>query len=427
VTSIAPRVSAYAHDVARIAFIALGFSIPISVAVDSVLCGAIVLAWLLTAQFRQTAETIRTNPVAAFACVWFLAHVLGAIYSIGDAREIQRTVSKAAMFLLIPIGVTLMKKPADRDRALYAFMAAIALTTLLSCLRGAGVIPADAPLLKGAVFSAAVVFKYHLTQNLLLALGAFVFAVYADRVKNRRARIVLAGLSTLAALNVLVIGDGRTGQVVLILLMLYYGAWRLGRRGFAIALCAGFIIGAAAYVLPDTAVHKRAALAMSEAEKWEPGVAARKPSSIGDRLEFYNRSLHIVSTHPLIGVGSGGFIAAYENEVRGTGLTPTHNPHNEYLLRAVELGMPGLMLLVALFWITWRTAGRLSDSAHTAIARALVMTFAVASLASSTLNDHTESLLFIWMSGVLFAGLRDETDVGRSTTTVVRLERASKH
>src|SRR2546423_12828569 len=100
----------------------MGFSIPISVAMDGVLSGIIVLAWLLTAQLRRTANTIRTHPIAAFACVWFFAHLLGSLYSIGDTREIERTVGKAALFLLIPIGIVLMKDPADRDRALYAFM-----------------------------------------------------------------------------------------------------------------------------------------------------------------------------------------------------------------------------------------------------------------------------------------------------------------
>jgi O-antigen ligase len=399
----------------------MGFSIPISVAMDGVLSGIIVLAWLLTAQLRQTADTIRTNPVAAFACVWFFAHLLGSLYSIGDTREIERTIGKAALFLLIPIAIVLMKDPADRDRALYAFMAAIALTTVLSCLRWSGVIPAEAPLLKGAVFSASVVFKYHLTQNLLLAVGAFVFAVYADRAKSRYWRILLGALSILAVLNVLIMGDGRTGQVVLILLMLYYGAWRHGRRGFVTALCAGLAVGAAAYVLPESAVHKRAALAISEASEWEQGVDAPKPSSVGDRLEFYTRSLRIVLRHPITGAGSGGFIAAYENEVRGTAVTPTHNPHNEYLLRAVELGVPGVVLLVAMFWIVWRTAARLPDPAHTAIARALVITFAIASLVSSTLNDHTESLLFIWMNAVLFSGLRSGTEK-RGAETVAGLE-----
>ena len=408
-SAAAHRVTVSAGNAARLSFIALGFSIPVSVAIDSMLCGLVVLAWLFTGQFRQTAAAVRTNRVAAFACLWFLAHLLGAVYSIGELREIGRTVGKAAIFLLIPVAVVIMKDPRDRERALYAFMAAMALTAVLSWLRWAGVIPADAPPLKSAIFSAGVVFKYHLTQNLLLALSAFVFAVYADRVKNRRLQLALAGLSLLAVFNVLIIGDGRTGQVVLIVLMLYYGAWRLGRRGIVTAVTAGIVMGAAIFVLPDTALHKRAAVALSEAAEWEPGVAAGKPSSVGERLEFYRRSLHIISAHPIIGVGSGGFIAAYENEVRGTGVKPTHNPHNEYLLKAVELGLPGLFLLVAMFWLVWRMAGELPDPGHTAIARALVITFVVASLGSSTLNDHTESLLFIWMTGVLLAALGTES------------------
>jgi hypothetical protein len=85
--------------------------------------------------------------------------------------------------------------------------------------------------------------------------------------------------------------------------------------------------------------------------------------------------------------------------------------------------VPGVILLVAMFWVVWRSAARLPDPAHTAIARALVITFAVASLASSTLNDHTESLLFIWMNAVLFSGLRRRTEK-QGSETVAGLERS---
>jgi O-antigen ligase len=422
VTALAPHIEATATDVARYSFIALGLSIPISVALDGVLCALILLAWLLAGQIRATAQLARTNPVTLFALLWFAAHGLAAIYSIGEPNEIQRTVTKAAMFLLVPIGVTIMARPCDRERALYAFMAAVALTAVLSCLRWAGVIPGDAPLLKPTGFSAAVVFKFHLTQNLLLAFGAFVLAVYAERASNRRWRIALIILAALAALNVFVIGDGRTGQAALLLLMLYYGGWRLGRRGLLLALAIGLIIGAAAYGLPDTAIHKRAAVAISEAEQWEAGAPVPKSSSVGNRLEFYKHSLNIVARHALMGVGSGGFATAYSAEALASGAAPTTNPHNEYLLRAVELGIPGLLLMLAMFWVIWHTAGRLSDSGHAAIARALVITFAVASLASSTLNDHTESLLFIWMLGVLFAGIRRSGTDARAAHTLEPLE-----
>jgi O-antigen ligase len=395
---------------ARVSYIALGFSIPIAVAMDGLLAALILIGWLLAARFRETAEAVRNNPVALMACLWLVAHALGAIYSIGDPAEVQRTVGKAAMFLLIPIGLTVLDSPRDRELALYAFMAAIALTTVISYLRWLGIIPNVAPLLKNARFSHGVVFKYHLTQSLLLAFGAFVFAIYANRVRQRRSRVVLSVLSGLAALNVLIVADGRTGQIVLLFLMLYYGAWRLGWKGFASGVATGLIAAIAVYAVPSSSVHKRAAAAISEASEWQPGVASGKVSAVGERLEFFRRSTHIVAAHPIIGVGSGGFIAAYADEVRGTELEPTHNPHNEYLLRAVELGVPGLLLLVALFWVVWRSAYHLPDKGHTAIARGLVITFAVASLATSTLNDHTESLLFIWTTGVLFSALRSASD-----------------
>ena len=51
-----------------------------------------------------------------------------------------------------------------------------------------------------------------------------------------------------------------------------------------------------------------------------------------------------------------------------------------------------------------------------------MITFAVASLASSTLNDHTERLLFIWMLGVLFAGIRRSGTDARAAHTLEPLE-----
>jgi len=152
-------------------------------------------------------------------------------------------------------------------------------------------------------------------------------------------------------------------------------------------------------------MHKRAATGVAEAMRWQPGVTEHKPSSIGERLEYYRRSLDLFNAHPFMGVGAGGFPASYENAVRGTASPPTRNPHSEYLLKAVELGVPGLALLLGLFWTVWRTAGRLADPAHAAIARALAITFALASVVTSTFNDHTEGLLFVWLAGVLFAGL----------------------
>jgi O-antigen ligase len=103
-------------------------------------------------------------------------------------------------------------------------------------------------------------------------------------------------------------------------------------------------------------------------------------------------------------VGTGGFGQAYADRVGGPGAGGTHNPHNEILLMIAQFGVAGFAILAGLFVTQWRLAARLPGRFEPAAARALVLTFAVASALSSTLMDHGEGFLFAYMSGLLFAG-----------------------
>ena len=83
----------------------------------------------------------------------------------------------------------------------------------------------------------------------------------------------------------------------------------------------------------------------------------------------------------------------------------TSNPHNLYLLVAAEFGVIGLMLVVYLLFVEWRCAVLLSPPSHVVLARGLAITVAVSGLFNSIVIDHTESLFFVWMSGLLFGQL----------------------
>jgi len=392
-----------ATSLGRGAFILLGVSLPVATFGDVVLTFTILVAWLAALRFRDTAEAIRSNPVALFAVVWVFVHAIGALYSVGTPAEVWRGVTKSAIFLLIPVAVIMVKRDRDVRLAHYAFMSAIGVTMLLSYLRWAGVIPHDAPLLKDAGYSASVVFKYHLTQNLLLAYGAFLFAVYARSGSTRNMRLFFGACATLTAVNVVFIGDGRTGQVALMVLAVYYSGWLAGKKGVAAGIAAVIVIGLVAYALPGSSLHKRAALAISDAEQWQPGTRA-EPSGVKERLEFYRRALTMLEHNPWIGVGTGGFAAADRAAASRVGMPPTAHPHNDYLLQGVELGAFGILLLIALYGFIWREAGRLDNPAQRALARGLVLMYASASFGTSMLNDHTETLLFVWMNALLFAG-----------------------
>jgi O-antigen ligase len=72
----------------------------------------------------------------------------------------------------------------------------------------------------------------------------------------------------------------------------------------------------------------------------------------------------------------------------------------------VQLGLLGLAGLLFLFVTHWRLSPDLATPLESHLARALLLTMAVGCLFNSWLLDHTEGLLFAWLTGVLFAGYR---------------------
>jgi len=158
---------------------------------------------------------------------------------------------------------------------------------------------------------------------------------------------------------------------------------------------------------------QRAATLAGELESWRPGVAARDSSS-GLRIEFYRNTLEIIAEHPVAGVGTGGFPAAYAARVRGTDMLATHNPHNEYLHIAAQLGLIGLAAMVLMLVVQWRVARRLPSALESGLARGLVLAMTLGCLFNSMLLDHAEGLFYAWLGGLLYAGLPQSRPEERS-------------
>ena len=91
---------------------------------------------------------------------------------------------------------------------------------------------------------------------------------------------------------------------------------------------------------------------------------------------------------------------------KGTGKPATHNPHNEFLNMAAQIGIIGLLVMMAMFGMQWRSAGQLATPMEQSLARALVLTLGSGCLVNSLLLDHAEGLFYAWMSGLLYGGLK---------------------
>jgi O-antigen ligase len=396
-----PRVAAFFGCAALWIAVAIGFSIPISTALDNLLVAALLLCWVASGRYREKFAAIGGNAFAILACALFLFYLAGSLYSEGGGKDVLHALDKASVLLLIPVLITLNPGKEFRDRARHALMAAVLLTLVFSYLLWLGLLP-QVPLIKGAP-SDPVIFKLRITHGVLMAFGAFLFAFNAREAADLRWKIVWALGAALAAFNVLVMVQGRTGQLVLMALLLYVLISSFKWRGLLAAVAAGLAIGGTVYLTPSSSLHQRTLTTIHEYQDWRAG---KPPSLANMRLESWSNSLKIVREHPLVGVGTGGFAAAYAKQVEGTSMMPLAQPENQYLLTTVQLGVAGLAALLALFAVQWRLATRLATQTDINLARGLVITMAVGCMFNSFLLDHTEALFYAWLSGLLFAGLQ---------------------
>jgi O-antigen ligase len=379
----------------------MGASIPVSTALDGVLFLVILLAWLASGTLSDKLRDLRQNPAALAALAFLGLLALGMAWGPGSALDGWYYLNKHKELLLVAALGAFVLGERGKRLALDAFLAATALTLVLSYAIWLGVLPIENPL-PGRHQGNPTVFKLHITQGVLMALSAFLAADRALRAGRQGWRITYAAGAVLAVGNVFML-QGRTGYLICGVLWLYLCAAHWRWRGLAIACLTGALALAAAFVA-DAPILDRSALAAAELQQWRAGHSGPE-SSMGQRMNYYKTTAAIIRDHPVLGVGTGGFAIAYREKTRGTGLPEANNPHSQYLLTAAQLGAVGLLALVAMFAVMWWQAGRLEPPARAA-ARGLVLAIAVGSLLNSFLIDHTEGMLFAWMAGVLLAAPR---------------------
>lgn len=385
------------------AAVAIGFALPISTALDSVLLFLVLLMGILSGVFWQQRVLIRHNPVAIAALLLCGLLVLGSFHGQGAGSDATSVLGKYADLWFIALLLPLFKESRYRRYGLALFMAAMAVTLVLSYLIWFGVFEGTRFFVERARDN-PVVFKLHITHGIFMAFAAYLFAIKA-RSEIGQMKVLLAALALLAAFNVLFMVQGRTGYLVLGVLGVFYISSLLGRRSLWFGVAGAVAVSIAGYTVSPT-LKGRVDIALHEAQVWQPGQGSNEASSIGTRMDYYTNTLKIFVQHPFIGVGTGGFEKAYRQQIAGTPVAPSNNPHNQFLLFAAQLGLPGLAAFIYLLVTQWRIARNLPAEEERLLARGVVLTMVVGSLFNSMLLDHTEGLFYAWFSGLLFAGYR---------------------
>lgn len=390
----------------------LALSIPLSTALDNVLLALLLLGAGLFCYLPEYWRCVRQHPVARASVVLFIALLLGCSYGATAFGDAFGMVGKYVDLAFVPLLMVIFADEKLRQRAWAIFLAVMVVTALLSWAVGLDLISAQQWMWGGAYGEYYAIFRSPITQNILMSYAAYVFALRAYWTTGTGPRITYLGLALLTSASVIFLVQGRSGYLVLLLTMLWFGfslltsiGGKLTKRYLVTALMVFSLLLWGIYEAVPR-LHQRVDAAVTELHSWYPH--SGQITSIGERLEFYYNTTNIVAEHPVLGVGTGGFTEAYAQQVSGLGVTLTGNPHNEYLHLSVQLGILGIALFLYLLYTQWRTAFQLKDRQSRDTAIGLMLTLMVTSLFNTPLMDHTEGLFFAYMSALCFASLKQE-------------------
>jgi O-antigen ligase len=391
----------YTLGAARASFVVAAAALPLSTAATNTFAVLGFLAWVLSGTWREAIRAVTAEPAAWLGWTLFALLALGIAWSIALPREAGLALLKYRELLLFGIVLYVFADARWRARLLGGFLVGCLVLLALSFAVRYGWLD----FVDERGFSSpenAVLLKNPITHGLMMSLLAYGCAVFALRGTPGQ-RWAFGVLAVLAAANAWLAVQSRTGYLVLIVLLLWLAWWRGAWKGLAAALVLGAALLAAAWQWAPV-FQSRVAQAFEEARDYRLGPPGE--TSIGSRFHFWKRSGEWLAQHPVLGAGTGGWTEAFYQATEGDDAymhnRDRNHPHSEYVHLAVQLGPMGALLYAALMLVAFVRAARL-EGEHAALARGLVIAFAVGSLFNDFMFDTTEGHLWALVGGALFA------------------------
>ena len=358
----------------------------------------LLVAYVLSGGYREKWQHIRGNPVAVTSLLLFGLFVVGMIYSSANLSTALSILNQYRELLLLPLVISVFNENLWRQRAYYAFIAAILIALMVSFAMRFGLLPPNP-----SVSEEWVPFKSRIAYGFFIAYAIYLMVHHILHATTRLHRLFWTAAVLLASFNLAFMISGRTGHIVLLvlLLLLGYQYWSRLRKRLIIFIPAAIAVATVIF-MTSPAMQSR---------NWDINATLSHldTSSAGRRLIMWQTALSVIADHPVMGSGTGSLAGEYAKKTNGHSEFLAGNPHNEYLLIAAQLGILGLAGFLLLFYRQWKQSAELAWPYGFA-AQGLVLAMAVGCLFNSFLYDHGEGHFYAIFAGMLFSGMGKQQD-----------------
>ena len=343
------------------------------------------------------------HPACFLPVAFFALAIIGTLWADGPWSARLHGVSPVAKLLAIPF---LLYHFEHSKRGMWVFIAFLVSCSLLMAM--SWIVVLDPRLAFRAVplkdyYGVAdygVPVKNRIDQSQEFALCAVALA-YPIITLLRSRRILpaacLIALSLNFVVNMTFVIVSRTALVTMPIMLAVFALLHLKWRSVVIILCVTTVFGGLAWATSPQ-LRWKAETVLMDYQLYKERNAA---TSIGLRLEFWQKSLRFLSEAPILGHGTGSIRGLFEEAAvaqSGAAAQVVGNPHNQTLNVGIQWGAIGIVVLYAM-WLQHLLLFR-GDGLAIWIGLMVVVQNIFTSLFNSHIFDFNEGWMYVLGVGV---------------------------
>jgi O-antigen ligase len=387
----------------------IAFALPWSTS----LVGILGIIWIVTLaptlDVRLFLQSLK-RPICALPIALFALALAGTLWSDAPWAARGYALNPATKLLVLPLLFYHFERSSRGMRVFVAFLVSCVLLMLASWL----VLMYPGLTLKDGDVERGIFVKNYIDQSQEFALCAIVLAypvitLLRDR-KIWQALLLVAIAASLVANMVFVIVS-RTALVTMPVMLAVFALMHLTWRTNLMLFSAAIVLGALAWM----ASPQLQATTERFTQEYRSYKETNRATSVGLRLEFWEKSLRFFAEAPITGHGTGSTRGLFEAAATGPAVLAQGqvigNPHNQTLNVAVQWGSIGVLILYAM-WLVHLLLFR-GEGLVAWIGLMVVLQNFCSSLFNSHLFDFHEGWMYVLGVGVaggMILGAGDNSD-----------------
>lgn len=341
-----------------------------------------------------------STPIAVM--ISLAAFAISLLWTVAPQDDALGSLAKYGKLLMV---VLLLISIRDRREAIYALGSfAVAQTFLLA---SSWMLFARLPVpwsTSRMALTEYAVFSSYLDQGIMSAVFAAICWHLREHAPGRFGRKLAIFMAFAALANVFFVLMGRSAHVISIALISIAIMWELPKKYRAVVVLLPFLLAVGLF-FSSSKVRDRLILVETEVSAYSAQQKANTSSGI--RLDLWNTAIQAIGEYPVAGSGIGSWSTQFNRLQREK--NPAHidiagngNPHQEFLLWGVQLGIPGILLFIALLFSMWRDTLKMARP-YARATQSTLLALAVACLFNSSLYDAQIGDFFCVLIGLLLA------------------------